>query len=530
MAEVEVNDVGSVGVITDQKPYMLPPEAWSTGTNVRVVDTDMEKMPGWSQTFNSPSAPLFAPHFVMAVKTPGDNFWLYTSLTKAAVYDGIVHTDITRLAGDYNAGETRQWNGTLLGGVAILNNGIDAPQMWQPAAAATKLKDLDAWPTGVTAKVIRSFGPFLMAINITKPTLGVLPHMVKWSHPADPGSVPVTWDETDGSHDAGEIELPDVEAGLLVDMLPLGETMYIYKEASVRKCRFVGGRSIFDFGQSAWLTGTGILAPRCVCVTGDGTKQVWASQDDILWHDGNRVRSLLSSRRRRELFNILDPVNYLNSFMFTNPFFGEVWFCYVPTGQTQPTRALVFNYLNGGETWPITTVDGITFRNAALGGIQGDTGEIWQQGTDVWQDNTGPWSVLSRRRIALCGTDAAKFYKLDDGPTRDGVAFTATLQRLGLSVLGKKRNGEWIVDFDRWKLWDTIWPKISGATVQVRIGKQELVDGPVTWMPYVDFDPRVDIKVDSGPISGRALAIEIMSENSFKISGYRTDVVDIGNF
>jgi hypothetical protein len=112
MAEVEVNDVGTIGVITDQKPYMIPPEAWSTGTNVRVVDTDIEKLGGWEQIFGTPPV---APHFAIAVRTAADNFWLYTSLTKAYVFDGTSHTNVTRAAGDYTASNTREWNGTYCG-------------------------------------------------------------------------------------------------------------------------------------------------------------------------------------------------------------------------------------------------------------------------------------------------------------------------------------------------------------------------------------------------------------------------------
>src|SRR5262245_993754 len=397
-----------------------------------------------------------APHFAIPVRTASTTFWVYTSLTKAFVFDGTTHTEITRQTADYATVDTAQWNGTLLADVPIVNNGVDIPQYWPTISVATRLANLPNWPSTLRAKVVRAFGPFLMALGITKSGIP-FPHTIKWSHPADPGSVPASWDETDPTRDAGETPLPDVDAGILVDMLPLGDTMYIYKENSVRKARFVGGRDIFDFGKSAWLEKTGILAPRCVTITGDGTKQVFASQDDILWHDGNRVRSVLSGRRRRELFNLMDTNNYTNSFMFTNPLFGEVWFCFPPSGQVQPTRAFVMNYMSGEDVWPLFDVDGITFRNASIGPIQGASDEQWNQGTDTWADDTGPWSSLARRRVVLCGTDARKFYNLDSGSTRDGVVFTATLQRIGLSVLGKKRNGEWIVDFDRWKMWDTIW-------------------------------------------------------------------------
>lgn len=529
MAEpVEINDVGTIGVITDTKPWMLPPEAWSFGTNMRFVDGDLEKLLGWEQVFGTPN---IAPHFAIAVRTAAATFWLYTSLTKATAFDGSTHTDVTRtVGGDYTASQTREWNGTLLAGIPIVNNGIDVPQYWPTVALATKLANLTNWPATLRAKVIRAFGPFLMAIGISKAGVPA-PHMVKWSHPADPGTLPNSWDETDVTKDAGETELPDVDAGILLDALPLSETMYFYKESSVWKGRFVGGRAIFDFGKGAWLTTTGILAPRCVCVTGDGTRQVWASQDDILWHDGNRVKSLLSERRRKELFESIDTANYLNCFMFTNPLKGEVWFCYPSSGQTNPNKAFIFNYLRGGDQWPIFDADGLTFRNASIGPIQSPSTEIWDTGSDTWDTDTGPWSTQDRRRLVLCGTDATKFYNMDKGITRDGVTFTGLLQRLGLSVLGKKRNGEWIVDFDRMKMFDVIWPKISGqGAVNFRIGSQQLVDGAVTWNPMVSFDPLTTPKIEAGPISGRALAIEISSENYFRLSGNKMDVTDLGKF
>jgi hypothetical protein len=239
---------------------------------------------------------------------------------------------------------------------------------------------------------------------------------------------------------------------------------------------------------------------------------------------------LLTERRRKELFDSIDNSNFNNSFMFTNPAKGEVWFCYPSSGNINPNKAFIFNYLRGGDQWPITDADGITFRNASIGPIQGVSGETWADGTNAWSVEDGPWSTQDRRRVILCGTDATKFYNMDKGATRDGVAFNGTLQRLGLSVLGKKRNGEWIVDFDRMKMWDTIWPKISGGPVDFRLGQQQLADGPVSWNPAISFDPTLSPKVDAGPISGRALAWEISSANSFRVSGLKTDVIDLGRF
>ena len=130
---------------------------------MRYSDDAMETLDGWEQVFDAavPAALSYG------VASPTINFWLYTSLNKAAVFDGRVHTDITRvIGGDYTASETRQWNGTILSGIAIVNNGVDVPQYWATASIATKLANLPNWDPNVRAKVIRAFGPFLVAIDL----------------------------------------------------------------------------------------------------------------------------------------------------------------------------------------------------------------------------------------------------------------------------------------------------------------------------------------------------------------------------
>lgn len=523
---IEINDLGRIGSVVDTPAYMVPPEAFTLANNMRVVDDGLEKLAGWAPIFGTPGV---APHFAMAVRTASATFWLYVSLAKAYGYDGTTHTDITRTSGgDYTTTETFQWNGTLLGGVPIVNNGLDVPQFWATIALATPLAALTNWPSTLRAKIIRAFGPFLMAFNCTKSS-STYPHMVKWSHPAVPGSVPSSWDETDATKDTGEVDLADVNAGVLVEALPLGDTMYAYKEASTWKIRYVGGRAIFDVGKGAWLTTSGILAPRCVTVTGDGRRQVVATQDDIIWHDGNQVRSVLQGRQRKRLFNEIDTANYLNSFIFDNPLTQEIWFCYPTAGFTNPNKALILNY-SRGDTWAITEADGITFRNASVGTVESPDEETWDGTEDTWDEDTGPWAQLERRRVVVVGTDETKFFNLDNTATRNGQAFTATLQREGLSLLGRKRNGEWIVDFHQRKMGSRLWPRIQGGPVDVRFGAQEVVNGAVQWSGSTSYDPTTETFVDCGPVNGRALAVKISSVNSFRLDGYQFDVMGLGEF
>lgn len=526
METFDINDLASIGVVKDQPPYMLPPEAFSLGVNVRYRNRGIEKGGSWEQVFGTPGV---APHFAIPVSTASADYWVYVSLLKGYVYDGTTHTNITRqnvgVDVNYTATETKDWNAAMLGGVLILNNGNDVPQYWPTASPATKLANLTNWQAAVRAKIIRAFGPYLMAFNITD-TGASFPHLVRWSHPADPGSIPSSWDVTDPTKDTGQKDL--VGGGVILDALPLQGTMYAYKESATHRINPIGGRFIFDF--KPFSETSGILAPRCVALTGDGTRHVVVTQDDVIWHNGNQVESILDGRWKQYLFNDMDTVNFGNTFLLVSPLTNEVWICYPPQGATQPTRALVWNYKEA-QRGVLSEMDGLTFRNAAVGTIEGDSDELWSDGEDEWEEDTGPWSILSRRKVVLCGTDSTKFFVLDRGSLRGGAAFTATLQREGLAILGRKRSGEWIVDHEVEKLISRFWPKLQGGPVRFRLGTQELVNGPITWGPYVTFDPTLGVTADIDPASGRAFGFEINDQGTdWRLDGYKVELSKLGQF
>lgn len=462
--------------------------------------------------------------------TAWNYLWIYVSQAGAAATMDVAELTVyERSDTNYTASVTRNWNGTIIGGIPILNNNNDVPQYWAGGTSLTNLANLTNWDANRRALVIRALGPYLIAFNLTISGTNY-PHRILWSHPADPGSVPSSWDETDATVDAGISELPDVDSGIILDALPLGGNMYIYKETATWKMTPTGGRFIFDI-KSVFET-TGILAQRCVAVSPDGRYHVVATQDDIIKHDGVQVTSLLDQKMRKTLFDALDTTNYNNSFMFTNPNYNEVWFCYPSAGATNPDRAIIINMRSGQ-----TEASGITFRNAAVGQVLTADAGTWDAATGAWDTDPDAWSTLLRRRVVVCGTDATKFYKLDSTSTRDGSSFTSTLQRVGLSVIGRTRQGAWIVDHEIRKFFKRVWPKLRGGPVSVRIGFQSLVDGAVTWNDAVTFDPSSStspadgVTVDSVG-SGRAISLEISdsSDNPWYLDGYKVDVTDGGKF
>lgn len=528
--DIDINDLARVGVVLDQKSYQLPPEVFTTALNMRSTDGAMETILGWSQIFGTPSV---APSFVFPVETTVAKLWVYLSLTKAYAWDGATHTNITRQTAsvdvNYTGSAGEDWNGTLLGGIAILNNGVDVPQYWATPTVATKLADLSNWNASKRAKIIRAFGPFLVGFNITDTGINKS-NFVLWSHPADPGSVPASWDPSDATKDAGEFELSGANGGPILDALALGSTMFIYRKSAVHKMNFVGGRKIFDFGESAWLPTTGLMSQRCVAVTGDSKRHVFVTQDDILWHDGNEIHSIVDSRMRRTIFNAIDSATFVTSFIFANPYRNEMYFCYPESGQTQPNRALVMKY--SGDLWCLTEMDGVTFRHAAHGSIESPSTETWDSSSGTWDTDSNPWSTQERARVVLAGTDATKLYKFDDGSIRDATTYTCQLAREALAILGRKRDNSWIVDWKQIKMFQRLWPKLSGGVCTIRVGIQDTPSGSTTWITAVSFDPSTDITADCFPISGRALSIEFnWAAGVFgRLEGYKKELEPISEF
>jgi hypothetical protein len=266
------------------------------------------------------------------------------------------------------------------------------------------------------------------------------------------------------------------------------------------------------------------MTQRALTLTSDGQKHVFATQDDILIHNGTSAESILNTRFRQTLINAIDPVTYINSFMFTDPFRDECFFCYPERGLTNPNRAIVFNSRTGN-----LSETAVNFRNAAVGVIQVPSSTTWTSIGGTWDAVVGPWSINTRRKVVVCATDSVKFLQLDDGNTFDTTVFTGTLQRVGLGVVGRKRSGEWIVDFTKQKLVRRLWIKGSGGPFNVRVGFQALPDGIVNWTTPQSFDPITQKYIDVTG-SGKAIAVEFSGTVPFRVAGYKPEIMLLGRF
>jgi hypothetical protein len=522
VVDIEILDVSLIGLNQDVRPHLLSPEAFNSVFNIRFREGQAEWVGAKGQILGTLSdAPYFA---TMVRAADGTRYVVYFSLTDAFCVDqNLVHTEITRLAGDYSGVKAADFNHTVIGGIPIFNNWVDLPQAWSPVSPLQRLVDLVNFPATERARVLRAFGPYLCAYNIS---IGgtKYPHMVHWSHPADPGSLPVSWDETDPTKDAGKHELSDVDSGVIVDAKQLRGQMFIYKENSTWVQRIIGGRFVFSW--DTFLETTGILGPRCVGITGDGRYHFVATQDDVIIHDGATVTPLLEGRMKRSVFSAIDGTNFANSFVFVKPDTTEMWFCYPTSGNTFPNRALIWNYGVQSERGVLSEAE-VDFQGAATVDLDvGDT-ETWDSDTDVWDSDSTYWDTVSRRKTMVWRPSASKILLLDSGTTNDGAAVTATLQRAGLAIAGQKRNGEWINDYSLIKMIKRVWIRGSGGSCSVRVGYQNTVEGSIEWSASQSFNPETQLYLDF-IVTGPVLAIEFSGTTNFAIQGYKMEISPAG--
>ncbi len=520
-AKIEVRKVGSIGIIQDRENHELPMAAWTSGKNIRFHNDAASRMEGNTQVFSTPTVTPYA-----VFNVPGVNdqtFWFYFSLAKAYVVESGIHTDVTRAAGDYTVTEGRAWTGCILGGIPIFNNGTDKPQYWSALSVGTPLADLPNWPATFRAKVIRNFGSYLVAINMTEGGTNK-PHKILISHKAEPGAIPTSWDDTDPTVDAVSFELTDVQGGELLDGAGLGSNFIFYKKNSTHIMRFTGGADLW--ANDRLFENSGILAPRCVCSFKEGTMHFVATQNDLIVHAGTpgSATSIVEGVNRETIFAEMDSTNYLNSFCFTNKRKTEVWFVYPTSGNTIPNKAFFYNWVSKTTGFRDISALGID------SGVVSDSSLVaWNSSSDTWDSLTSQWQSAGREALIYASPLDVKLFKLDDG-----LAFGAQIPLVFLERLDLVYESDHI-QFGQKILLSRIWPKFTGSgkwTIQV--GASEYEGGSVTWSTSSLFDPALGIPyMDiTPPIPGRLPAIRFEQQENVAstLQGYDLRVTLLGEF
>lgn len=554
-----IKDLGGVGLVTDRDAHDLPANAWSSLSNIRCKRGRIEPMDGYedmTSIINTGSQPVYE-HQLVPLSNATSFYWLYPYDSDGDGYAEDINvidqagtiTPITRNTGTDTYTDSDQWSVCTLGGVVILNNGIDNPQYWGGNTGTDCLPlpydDGVATPattyvwnainaevnantddstgdisngTGNTykAKVIRAFKNQLIALNITEGS-GNYPHMIHWSHPAEPGTVPVTWDYQNDAYDAGRVNLGET-SGWVLDAIPLGDILIVYKEDAIYRLSYVGGEFIYD--RDTVTTSHGLYTTNCA--VDFGNTHFCVGDGVVYIHSGGEIKNILEGKSADNLFNAIDETYYYRTFVVHNKPENEIWICYPETDNQWANKALIWNYSTGAwyprdipQSSSIKIGQSLTGTGISVWDNVSDVGDLDGAGYTTWaawdsdQWVTRDYSAIGDTLIAA----SDQLIKFNVGQTSNTVTATRT------NILPD--------EIDSWYMFKEVIPHASGESFSVQIGTQTVLDGSVTWESSQTFTPGTSRKLDfrcSGPI----FAIRFSGNNNWRISEYTIDVVPRG--
>jgi hypothetical protein len=515
MTTLTVKGAGSIGVIKDISQTELPLNAWSNANNIRFQSGSALQFYGHSEVYNSPS---YVPQYLLPITIGSSKYWIYTTASKtfAVTSSGgtATHTDITHATP--RTGVVNQWTGCVLQGIPILNVGDTSkvPIYWD-MNLTHKFVDLSSWPAGTYCKALRSFKSMIVALNLTVGGTS-LPHCVLVSHPADPGTLPTSYDETDATKDAVKLTIADGD-GEIVDGLALKNSFIVYKERSTHRIDYVSGVFVVSSQQVFGMSG---LMNRNCAVEFDGF-HLALTQSDVVIHDGYSATSILDDKARRYLFQNMDDTYKGQAFVFKNPFLNEIFIAYPSIGATSCNTALVYNY----KDKTVTFRDVPNINHATYGAASNDLGTSWNADADPWDSDLTAWNgsdyTPGAARVLLASNDQ-KLYLLDGSASFNGVLPSAYLERRAWLPQAPERR----------TLITGLTPIIygnTGSTVTVKIGGSDSPFGDPTWDATITYTIGTTIRCD-GFSNRRYPAIRFESGTAYqwRLDSYSVDWEDGG--
>ena len=211
-------------------------------------------------------------------------------------------------------------------------------------------------PVTVRARVVRSFGDFLVAGDLVErsevapfPVIRALPGVVRTSDVAAPGAIPNNWNPfAAGVSTADEYIIS--ETSPITDMAEMQGNLYLYTTNSISVMRKTGNPSnpvtISSITDSYGCQDTNSM------LEFEGKHFVVGSKDIYLFAGNpSGIESIADGRVRRYMFSNMNPTGTRRVFVLDNKQREEIWVCYptIASATGDCDEALVWSYSN--NTW-----------------------------------------------------------------------------------------------------------------------------------------------------------------------------------
>ena len=496
----------------DLSPYDMPANMFSSIQNVRFNDKQAGSIEGHSASLGTPPV---TPYWTTSWRQSSTDLWIYGGVTALYKITGTTHAAVTRASGAYTtiADTGKNWQGDALGGVLVVNNGIDVPQSFLQGGSV--FTDLAQWPSTLRCQVIVPFKNHLIALNLTDDG-AVLPYSIRWSDAIPEGASnngSTTWTTASTASESNQITVGGTK-GHLLNAIPLGNDLMVYKEDSIYSLTYTGGT--FTFALRERFKDVGLFSRDSVVQIGNN-EHVLISTNDVVKHNGTTMTSVIDDQVRTYLFSQIDSTSASKTFLVHNKVKNEVWICYPKTNALNgfPDETLIWNYRD--NTWSKRDLPNVNY--IAKGVVNPALANTWVASSTTWASDTLKWAQQpynpTTDSLLMCGTNDTKFYLADSGITFNGVGINSYLERVGLHA----GNPSGVKSITK------VFPRFEGTgTVNISIGAELTANAGVSYSTPVAFTIGTDSEVDCR-VRGRYIAIKVENTtgNQFNMSGFSVE-------
>jgi len=535
MRDSVVENLGFIGVSQDISAHTLPANIASNALNVRFIDGAIVNIKGIAPLKVLPS---FTPFWLNHTQTGVTAGWLFADETDVYFYFNLTFNKITRASGIYTAITEVKYVAEIANGIVILNNTFDVPQVWTGETPGTLLIDLPNWPATYRAKVIRSFKNSFFALNLTKGSVRY-PYTVLVSHPAEPGAVPISWDITDPTLETIEFSIADTAGGEIVNALPMGEELLIYKEEVIWGIRFVGGARLYDRTQRNFAHGC-VARDTLVQVPVNRNSHFFLARDRICLFNGVDISYPVENKLEQWFFSQINLQAISLCFSVVNTREKEIQLWFPVNEDTLCTQALVWNYKDNTTT--IRSSAGISFASSGFAtdifdyigdlnkGVPYEEGTVFHEEGDVGYFGGNLKKVFIIVETAPALVD--KVFVQDFGFSSYNENSNHFIERTVLP-LDRDKTGKLFLNLRTRKLITGVYLHLTYGQLKVKLGVQENLNDAITWSEELIFSATATkLLTFSRPIAGRFISIHLSSVESvdFKITGISLEVATLGEF
>ena len=529
-----IRGLGDIGCITDVDASSLPTNAFSRAVNVRFDEGGIARAP----VFRTIKASL------------GFNPRLLHGVEPVSGFSTVILASDTYVIQEYSSGSLNDRSGSIsatsasilpftsstLADVIYINREDTVPVY---RASGSNFASLPStWDSTWRCKALRSYGDFLLAINMTEGS-NYYTSRVRWSNIAEANSLPDSWDATDATKSAGFNDLVQIRTPL-IDGAVLGTNFILYSKSDTYLMEFVGGPFIFNFRKV--FSDIGIINQNCV-VEIDSKHYVFGN-DDIYIHDGTSRESLCDQRVKDYIFGGLNTAKIDRCFVHWSPELEEVYFCY-PSGDDKVAftnsercnRAAVYNYKN--DTWSFLDLPNVscgTIANVSSSGTYANTSTSYAAiGGSYFSQEAGfdRHTLFAGDNNSADGIGSDKLYGLDLADT-GSLSFAIDTEATKLPFA--ERTGidlDEMVPISGYKIINKIYPQITTPNNDKNFvftygGANLIADAP-NYQANVTFNAASTHKIDSRA-SGRYLSYKLTTTDAkdFAFTGFDLDLVTTG--